>query len=263
MNASVETDKPMMKLFPVFLSLSLLFACFNETSRSRSSASINTEEKEHILTDTINASLSKKHRTPLELHLDSLGLKDISEADPTIYIDLKYATTDNFTGGILYTDLSIAYLHPLALEKLVKAQKILKEKNSALSLYVFDAARPLSVQKKMYEVVRGTKYQAYVANPSRTGLHNYGMAVDLSIIDTITGELLDMGTDFDFFGKLAGINNEDLFVSQKLLSQQQVDNRKLLRSVMTKAGFLTIRGEWWHFNAYSLADSRRLAKLIR
>lgn len=245
----------MMKLLSILCSLFILLACFNKAPKELVSVAEEKKDQELLYLD--------EKKTQLELHLDSLGLINIKQADSTIYIDLKYATTDNFTGKILYTDLSIAYLHPLAVEKLIKAQQILKEKDPNLSLYVFDAARPLSVQKKMFDVVRGTKQQAYVADPSRTGLHNYGMAVDLSIISIETGELLDMGTGFDYFGKLAGITNEDLFVQQKLLSRQQVDNRRLLRNVMTKAGFLTIRGEWWHFNAYSLTDSRRLATLIK
>lgn len=253
----------MMKLLPILCSLLIFFACFETPTKSISVVGEKKNDDRLQLAEQLEELPARRAKTQLEQYLDSLGLIDIKQADSTIYIDLKYATTDNFTGNILYTDLSIAYLHPLAIEKLVKAQQILKEKNPGLSLYVFDAARPLSVQKKMFEVVRGTKQQAYVANPSRTGLHNYGMAVDLSIISLETGELLDMGTDFDYFGKLAGINNESLFVQQKLLSQQQVDNRKLLRSVMTKAGFLTIRGEWWHFNAYSLVESRRLATLIQ
>lgn len=197
----------------------------------------------------------------LESYLQTKDLVDIHTLDKTIRVDLKYATTDNFTKTILYDNLLNIYLHPVAANKLVKAQKYLKELDPKLSLLVYDAVRPLSVQKKMYKVVQNTPYAAYVANPTRTGLHNYGMAVDLTICDE-GGKPLDMGTPFDFFGRAAGINKENELIQQGILTRQQVKNRELLRKVMTQAGFLTIRGEWWHFNAVPLSEAKRLYKVI-
>lgn len=149
----------------------------------------------------------------------------------------------------------------VAAEKLIKAQAYLKSLHPDFSLLVYDAVRPLSVQKKMYKVVQNTPYAAYVANPARTGLHNYGMAVDLTICDK-NGTPLDMGTSFDYFGIAAGINREEELVQKGVLTRAQVKNRQLLRKVMTHAGFLTIRGEWWHFNALSLSDTKRLYRVI-
>jgi len=197
----------------------------------------------------------------LESYLQTQELVNVSTLDATILTELKYATTDNFTKTILYDNLLNIYLHPVAADKLVKAQKRLKSINPGLSLLVYDAVRPLSVQKKMYEVVQNTKYAAYVANPARTGLHNYGMAVDLTICDE-KGKPLDMGTPFDYFGSAAGINKEDELVQKGILSDLQVKNRRLLREVMTYAGFLTIRGEWWHFNAVSLTKAKQSCKVI-
>lgn len=197
----------------------------------------------------------------LEHYLRTQNLVNVSELDSTIRYDLKYATTDNFTKTILYDNLLNIYLHPLAAEKLVKAQKRLRTIHPGYSLLVYDAVRPLSVQKKMYQVVQNTKFAAYVANPSRTGLHNYGMAVDLTICDE-KGNPLDMGTPFDYFGSAAGINKEAELVEKGVLTSQQVKNRQLLRNVMIYAGFLTIRGEWWHFNAVSLSEAKRHYKVI-
>ena len=87
------------------------------------------------------------------------------------------------------------------------------------------------------------------------------MAVDLTICDK-SGKPIDMGTAFDFFGRAAGINKEKELVEQGVLTKQQVKNRELLRKVMVHAGFLTIRGEWWHFNAVSLVEAKRLYKVI-
>ncbi|MDR1090483.1 MAG: M15 family metallopeptidase [Prevotella sp.] len=196
-----------------------------------------------------------------EAYLQAQELINIRELDATILSDLKYGTTGNFTKTVLYDTLLNIYLHPVAAGKLVKAQRYLKEINPGLSLLVYDAVRPLSVQKKMYKAVQNTPYALYVANPARTGLHNYGMAVDLTICDK-SGIPLDMGTAFDFFGKAAGINKEQELINEGVLTRQQVKNRELLRKVMVQAGFLTIRGEWWHFNAVSLNEAGRSYKVI-
>lgn len=198
-----------------------------------------------------------KKLSPLEAKLVQKGFVDIRRLDPTIVVDLKYATKDNFTGVVLYNDgLSRAYLHPTAALKLVKAHHLLKEDHPNLRLLVYDAVRPLSIQRKMYEVVQNTPLHTYVANPERTGLHNYGMAVDLTICDE-NGIPLDMGTSFDYFGRAAGIRDEEGFIREGLLTRKQVSNRQLLRLIMTEAGFNPILGEWWHFNAVSLWEARR------
>lgn len=197
----------------------------------------------------------------LESRMQQAGLINIQSLDKSIRVELKYATTDNFTKTVLYDSLVAAYLQPVAARKLVKAQRLLKEINSDYSLLIYDAARPLSVQRKMYRVVQGTNKAAYVANPANTGMHNYGMAVDLTICDG-DGRPLDMGTPFDFFGRAAAIRDEERLIRQGSLTRTQVDNRNLLRRVMTAAGFVTIQGEWWHFNAASKSETRRLYKVI-
>lgn len=209
--------------------------------------------------------LSAQHNSPksgLELSMEREGFLDISKMDTTLRIDLRYATDNNFTKKILYDSLSVPYLHPVAAKKLFKAHQLLKKEFPNYRFLIFDVARPLSVQKKMYETVQNTPYSAYVANPSRTGLHNYGMAVDLTICD-INGIELDMGTPFDFFGASAGINKEDDLIAKGRLTRKQVENRKLLRRIMVEAGFQTIRGEWWHFNAVSLTTARNNYKTIK
>lgn len=197
----------------------------------------------------------------LERSMAKQGMVNVHSLDSTLVIDLRYATKNNFTKSILYDSLNIAYLHPYAAKKLVKAHHLLKQRHPSLRLLVFDVARPLSVQRKMYKVVQGTPYAAYVANPTRTGLHNYGMAVDLSICD-LQGKELDMGTHFDFFGAAAGTNKEEELVARGILTRKQVENRKILRSAMVDAGFIVIRGEWWHFNAVSLSVAKASYKVI-
>ena len=193
---------------------------------------------------------------PQITELESKGLSNIRKIDNTILIDLKYATTDNFTGMVLYEDFDGAYLQPDVALMLAEAQRYLKTLQPAgMRLLVYDAVRPLSVQQIMWEKVKDTPYHRYVASPERLSLHNFGAAVDLTIADSL-GLPLDMGTPFDHFGRAAAINNEQGLIEQGILTQQHVHNRQLLRQVMQHAGFKTISGEWWHFNACSLAEAK-------
>lgn len=222
-----------------------LIGCRHKTSDSPPAAVV-----EDTLTEVVTQQEEVVQKSTMAQYFEQLNLVDVHSVDTTIRVDLKYATTHNFTKQVLYNDLTEAYLHPIAALKLGKAQQLLRDNNPQMRLLVYDAARPMSVQKTMYRAVQHTPYRAYVADPSKTGMHNYGMAVDLTICDSL-GVALDMGTPFDFFGKAAGINQEEQLLCEGLLTRQQINNRKLLRRVMTQAGFITIRGEWWHFNAGS------------
>ena len=171
-------------------------------------------------------------------------------------------TADNFTGRVLYTDLHEAYLHPKAARALAKAQKILKASHPELSLKVYDAARPMHIQQKMWNVVAGTPKNIYVSNPKNGGgLHNYGMAVDLTLCD-VKGDTLPMGTKIDYLGKLAHIDNEAEMVKLGKLTPEARRNRELLRRVMRQAGFKALRTEWWHFNFITRAEAKAHYKPI-
>lgn len=247
-------------LYTSTMLLFLLLACSNRSNPQEVTEDVSEIAVEKRSVQSVKKEAPKKQSKDA-IYLESYGLVCVDSLDTEIKVELKYATTDNFTKTVLYTDLTEAYLHPIAAQKLLKAQQLLRSVNPQYSLLIYDAARPMSIQRKMYEVVQNTKYHAYVANPARTGLHNYGMAVDLTICDE-NGSPLDMGTDFDFFGKAAGINQEEKLKMQGVLSQYQIDNRKLLRKVMVDAGFYTIRGEWWHFNALPLSEVKKTIKLI-
>lgn len=195
-------------------------------------------------------------------YLDSLGFINILEADSSIAIELMYTRADNFTGQVLYEDLHEAYLHPDAMESLSKAQRLLKELHPDYSLIVYDAARPMSVQQKMWNVVKGTSKQIYVSNPARGGgLHNYGLAVDVSILDG-QGIPLSMGTPVDYLGKEAHITEEAQLVKNGKISEQERENRLLLRRIMKDAGFRSLPSEWWHFNRYSRQTAKERYQVI-
>lgn len=193
----------------------------------------------------------------LDTWLHDRGLVDISVLDSTIRVHLVYATPDNFMGKAVYTGITRAWLHPDAAQKLVTAQRLLKKEYPDRTLVVYDAARPMSVQRKMWRLVRGTDKVNYVSNPSNGGgLHNYGMAVDVTILDP-AGEPMPMGTPFDFFGEEAHTNNEEALLASGKITRKEFDNRRLLRRIMKSAGFRTIPYEWWHFNACSRAEARQ------
>ena len=173
-----------------------------------------------------------------------------------------YTRANNFTGQVLYEDLHEAYLHPEALKSLLQAQKRLKEICPGYSLIVYDAARPMSVQQKMWNIVKGTPQYIYVSNPARGGgLHNYGMAVDISIVDA-QGQPLPMGTPVDYLGKEAHITEEEQLVRTGKLTIHELENRRLLRKVMKEAGFRTLPSEWWHFNRVSRQTAKKKYQII-
>ncbi len=139
---------------------------------------------------------------------------------------------------------------------LKEAQRLLTAKKPGYRITVFDCLRPLHVQQKMWDHVKDTPKKKYVASPDKGSMHNYGAAVDVSIVDT-NGYLLDMGSEFDHFGERSHPSMEKTLLKQGKLSPAQVKNRQLLRWVMRHAGFHWIRKERWHFNAGSKEDIRR------
>lgn len=186
----------------------------------------------------------------MEKKIEALGLVDIQQVEPSIVVQLMYGGVDNFVGENMYgTDLTRAYLQPHIAKKLQKAQTIIQERwGKEYSIIVYDAARPLSVQRRMWEQVRGTPQQAYVASPRNGGgRHNYGVAIDLSIIHTPTGTPVDMGSPVDHFGERAHIHKEAELVQRGLITPEAKDNRAFLIAVMKEVGLRPIRKEWWHF----------------
>lgn len=202
-----------------------------------------------------------KGRTALSM--ERQGMVDVTSVDGSIQVSLMYSRADNFTGGVLYDDLRRAYLHPKAAAALAKAQKELKRLRPDLSLKVYDAARPMSIQQKMWDKVKNTPKYFYVSNPAHGGgLHNYGMAVDITLC-RLNGDSIPMGTKIDHMGMAAHIDNEETLVKEGRISREALNNRRLLRRVMRHAGFTPLRTEWWHFNYISRATAKKYYKVIK
>ncbi len=219
---------------------------------------------------SIAAAAEPAHHTPsipadsaaaLERRLVAQGFVDVRVVDSTIRVDLKYARPDNFMKADVYGAFDKCYLRREAAEKLARANAHLRELHPTWSLLVADGLRPRRVQRRMWRLVRGTPMQRYVANPRWGSMHNYGCAVDLTIADS-AGNRLDMGCPIDHFGPLSQPCLEKQYLRDGTLTEQQVANRRLLRRVMTTAGFTPLAIEWWHFNAFDKKTIRERYSIV-
>jgi len=170
---------------------------------------------------------------------------NLSALSEDFIYDLKYSTEDNFLKEPVY-ECGNCYLRLGVARKLVQANKYFVSQGYRIKL--FDCYRPLSVQKKMWEIMPDPRY---VANPNSSigSFHNRGGAVDLTLVDSLGNEL-EMGTPFDFFGQESHFDYKDL-------PKAIIRNRIFLREGMEMAGFNGIRTEWWHFSTGSYKVSNQ------
>lgn len=231
-----------MLRFSCFLLVGVM-GCGSDNERNQSTA--DTESIAIEVMDSLPNAPGK-----LESELIAAGLVNIADIIPGIRVDLLYSTKNNFMGRDMYGDLTNAYLQADVAEKLKKAESLLKSQDSSLTLLVYDGVRPLHIQQLMWDSldVPMAEKKNFLSNPANKSLHNYGAAVDLTIA-TIHGMPLDMGTPYDFIGQLAYPTLEEQMLKEGKLTEDQIANRKLLRSVMFQSGFTGIESEWWHFNS--------------
>lgn len=176
-----------------------------------------------------------------EAYLESVKLDpekeliDLEQYIPGIVLDIRYATTNNFTGERIY-DRAKAFARKPVAGALIKVQEELKKQG--LGIKIFDAYRPYQATVRFYEVYKDT---TYVASPYRGSRHNRGCALDLTLIDLKSGQELKMPTGYDSFSRLAWPSTQ---VSDPLIRR----NRRLLISTMEKHGFKVSTSEWWHFD---------------
>jgi D-alanyl-D-alanine dipeptidase len=178
-----------------------------------------------------------------------------------VTVNLKYGTTDNFTHQNLYGSFNKCYVHKITAEKLRKALESLRTNNPGYRFIVFDALRPRSVQRKLWDVVKGTSRQKYVADPDKGSMHNYGFALDIGLLDP-QGKLVDMGAPFDGFTPLSEPQLESQLLKEGKLTQTQIDHRMILRNAMVGAGFRQLRHEWWHYDALTEEQVRGKFEIV-
>src|SRR6187551_820856 len=162
-------------------------------------------------------------------------LVDLEKFVPGLVLDIRYATTNNFTKERIY-NLSKAYARKPVAEALKKIQAELKKEG--LGIKIFDAYRPYKATIKFYEIYHDT---TYVASPYRGSRHNRGCAIDMTIINLKTGEELKMPTEYDSFKKDAWPTTP---VKDPLIKK----NRDLIINAMQKHGFKVNSSEWWHYD---------------
>ena len=162
-------------------------------------------------------------------------LVDLEKKVPGLLLDIRYATTNNFTGQRIY-NLAKAYARKPVAEALRQAQA---EFNAlGMEVKIYDAYRPYKATVKFYEEYHDT---TYVASPYKGSRHNRGCALDMTIFDWKTKEELKMPTGYDSFTKEA-------WPTTPAKDPEAGKNRALLIKVMEKHGFKVSASEWWHFD---------------
>ncbi len=161
-------------------------------------------------------------------------LIDVQKINPRIRIDIRYATENNFMKEKLYPESRCLLLKEAA-ESLSRVQESLEKRG--LGLKIFDAYRPLTVQKKMWERV---PVEGYVANPAKGSNHNRGAAVDVTLVDA-SGNELPMPSGYDEFTERA----HRVYAGG---TEEERRNRQILEDEMQKENFRGITTEWWHFD---------------
>ena len=222
----------------IFIFASLI-ACNEQKKESEQEKAIFKYEEERLPADTLEE--ADTHTLPVEEE------KNIYEDVPdTAFVvmhrfasgfayELKYATDDNFLKKAVYT-----CDHCMLRKEVAEALKQINDSlmRQGFRIKFFDCYRPLSVQKKMWELYPNPRY---LANPYTIGSnHNRGGAVDITLVD-LEGNELDMGTGFDHFGREA-------HHAYSNLPDTVLNNRKLLKETMEAFGFNSITSEWWHYN---------------
>ena len=162
-------------------------------------------------------------------------LVDVQAVEPSIGVDVRYATPNNFLHQTLYPVAKVFVRKPVA-AALAAVQRELAPQHLALKL--FDGYRPYRVTERMWEPIRNPDF---VADPSKGSRHNRGAAVDLTLIDLTTGNELAMPTPYDDFTPRARQDFNEL-------PAEVLANRAKLRDVMTRHGFEPLPSEWWHFD---------------
>lgn len=241
-----------------FLLLIIFIACSTPKSDQETfSEQQKAEPKPLASPDSVSVS-------ELEQALIDQGLSNVKDIIPDIKVDLKYSTTDNFFGQDVYGELTEAYLQPIVAEQLKKAQEMLQAENPDYTLLIYDGVRPRSVQQILWDNLDkpDSLKPLYVADPKVGSLHNFGVAVDLTIFDTKADSALDMGTGYDYFGYPAYPDREEQMLKEKKLQPKHIVNRTLLRKIMNSNGFSGIGSEWWHFNAYSRKEAGEKFKIV-
>lgn len=171
----------------------------------------------------------------LLLLADKRDMVSVRSICPSVRIELRYATADNGVKRKVYPTGARCLLRRGTAERLCRVQHRLEKRG--LGLKIWDAYRPLSVQRALWAICPDPRF---VAPPQRGSMHNRGAAVDVTLVKA-RGQELSMPCDFDTFT----VRAKSTYAGG---TAEERRNRDLLRSEMTAEGFVPDRNEWWHFH---------------
>ena len=176
----------------------------------------------------------KEYKTQVAENPD-MKLVDLEKELKNVVLDIRYATSNNFTKEVIYQSPK-AY----ARKPVVAALKLVQDSLASLNLglKVYDAYRPYAATLKFYELYPDPDF---VASPKTGSRHNRGCAVDVSLVNLTTKQELKMPTAFDDFSEKAHSDYPNL-------PETALKNRTILIGVMSHFGFSVISSEWWHFD---------------
>jgi D-alanyl-D-alanine dipeptidase len=221
--------------FAVILTLAVLAAC---TSAPKSSPDV---QQFHITpvrpVEELRAEALAATPPVEEGSFRPADLVELIKLDPTIRLDVRYATSNNFLGTPLYEEPR-AFLQRPAAEAVVRVHRALAAKGYGLLIH--DAYRPWYITKIFWDATPPDKHQ-YVADPAHGSRHNRGCAVDLTLYDRATGRAVEMPSGYDEMSERA---HPDYTGG----TSEQRKNRQLLKSAMEAEGFTVYEFEWWHFD---------------
>ncbi|MBA2703645.1 MAG: M15 family metallopeptidase [Blastocatellia bacterium] len=164
-------------------------------------------------------------------------LVELAKLDPTIKLDIRYASTNNFLGTVFYSEPR-AFMQRPAAEAVVRVNRKLKE--LGYGLLIHDAYRPWYVTKVFWDATPDDK-KIFVADPSKGSRHNRGAAVDLTLYDLKTGRPVEMVGTYDE-------TTDRSYPDYPGGTSLQRWHRRLLRDAMESEGFAVYEAEWWHFD---------------
>jgi D-alanyl-D-alanine dipeptidase len=201
-----------------------------------------------LLALTLFASAAAQGPSEDKTRMRQPDLVELVSLDPTLKLDIRYATSDNFIGRPVYKEAR-AFLQRPAAEALVRVSKSLARQG--YGLVIFDGYRPWYVTKLFWDATPDEKKE-FVADPAKGSRHNRGCAVDLSLYDLKTGEPVRMPSEFDEM-------TERAHPDYKCAPPERQKMRDLLRAAMEAEGFKVYENEWWHFdykdwNQYAILD---------
>ncbi|MDQ6609854.1 MAG: M15 family metallopeptidase [Bacteroidota bacterium] len=207
-----------IKIFYVFFLTLFVFAGLQPDAQELNVINSKKEYRKSVETDSFQKMVEIKTYVPL------------------IVYDLRYATKNNFTGQQLYKQNDKSFVRLAVAKALYEVQQELSA--SGYGLKIWDAYRPYSITKKMWDLIGDERY---VANPSKGSGHNRGLAIDVTLISLKTGIELTMGTGFDNF-------TDSAHHTFKGLAEEVLKNHELLKTTMEKWGFKALETEWWHYS---------------